>query len=108
MQFGMFLLDESSNMVTAACLAASLFLGGWHGPIFGPPLLRALMPVFWFCLKVFFFMVLYVWVRWTLPRFRYDQLMAFGWKFLLPLAIANVVVTALIVSWSALLGVAGD
>jgi NADH-quinone oxidoreductase subunit H len=59
------------------------------------------VPVFWFCAKVFFFMFLYVWVRWTLPRFRYDQLMAFGWKTLLPLALANILVTALIVAWRA-------
>ena len=98
MKFAMFFMAEYANMVTVACLATLLFLGGWHGPIFGPPILQALMPVFWFCLKVFFFMFLYVWVRWTLPRFRYDQLMAFGWKVLLPLAVANIVVTALIVA----------
>jgi NADH-quinone oxidoreductase subunit H len=55
--------------------------------------------VIWFSAKVVFFMFLYVWVRWTVPRFRYDQLMAFGWKFLLPVALANVVITALIVAW---------
>jgi NADH-quinone oxidoreductase subunit H len=99
MKFAMFFMAEYANMVTVACLATILFLGGWHGPIFfASPILHALMPVFWFCLKVFFFMFLYVWVRWTLPRFRYDQLMAFGWKVLLPLAIANIVVTALIVA----------
>jgi NADH-quinone oxidoreductase subunit H len=57
--------------------------------------------VFWFALKVFFFIFLYIWIRGTLPRFRYDQLMAFGWKFLLPLAIANIIVTSLIVAWRA-------
>ena len=101
MKFAMFFMAEYANMVTVACLATLLFLGGWHGPIFGPPILQAVLPVFWFCLKVFFFMFLYVWVRWTLPRFRYDQLMAFGWKVLLPLAVANIVVTALIVAWRA-------
>ena len=98
MKFAMFFMAEYANMVTVACLATLLFLGGWHGPIFGPAILQMLLPVFWFCLKVFFFMFLYVWVRWTLPRFRYDQLMAFGWKVLLPLAIANLVVTALVVA----------
>jgi NADH-quinone oxidoreductase subunit H len=98
MKFAMFFMAEYANMVTVACLATLLFLGGWHGPIFGPPILQTLLPVFWFCAKVFFFMFLYVWVRWTLPRFRYDQLMAFGWKVLLPLAVANLVVTALIVA----------
>ncbi len=98
MKFAMFFMAEYANMVTVACLATLLFLGGWHGPIFGPPILQAVMPVVWFCLKVFFFMFLYVWVRWTLPRFRYDQLMAFGWKVLLPLAVANIVYTALVVA----------
>jgi NADH-quinone oxidoreductase subunit H len=98
MKFAMFFMAEYANMVTVACLATLLFLGGWIGPVFGPPILQALMPVVWFCLKVFFFMFLYVWVRWTLPRFRYDQLMAFGWKVLLPLAIANIVYTALVVA----------
>jgi len=99
MKFAMFFMAEYSNMVTVACLATLLFFGGWLGPVFGPPILQAVLPVLWFCLKVFFFMFLYVWVRWTLPRFRYDQLMAFGWKFLLPLAIANLVLTALVVAW---------
>jgi len=99
MKFAMFFMAEYANMVTVACLATLLFLGGWHGPIFGPPILQMILPVFWFCVKVFFFIFLYIWVRWTLPRFRYDQLMAFGWKILLPLAILNLVVTALIVAW---------
>jgi NADH-quinone oxidoreductase subunit H len=98
MKFAMFFMAEYSNMITVACLATLLFLGGWHGPIAGPPVLRAILPVFWFVAKVFAFMFLYIWVRGTLPRFRYDQLMAFGWKFLLPLAIANLVITALIVA----------
>ena len=98
MKFAMFFMAEYANMVTVACLATLLFFGGWMGPVFGPPILQMLLPVGWFCLKVFFFMFLYVWVRWTLPRFRYDQLMAFGWKFLLPLSVANVVVTALVVA----------
>jgi NADH-quinone oxidoreductase subunit H len=85
-------------MVTVACLASVLFLGGWSGPVFGPPLLRALLPVFWFFLRVVFFLFVYIWVRGTLPRFRYDQLMAFSWKFLLPLAIANVIITSLVVA----------
>jgi NADH-quinone oxidoreductase subunit H len=101
MKFAMFFMAEYANMVTVACLATLLFFGGWLGPVFGPPLLQMVLPIIWFCLKVFFFMFLYVWVRWTLPRFRYDQLMAFGWKVLLPVAMANVVVTALIVAWRA-------
>ncbi|MDP9161696.1 MAG: NADH-quinone oxidoreductase subunit NuoH [Acidobacteriota bacterium] len=98
MKFAMFFMAEYANMITVACLATLLFLGGWHGPIFGPPILQALLPVFWFVAKIFAFLFLYIWVRGTLPRFRYDQLMSFGWKFLLPLAIANLVITALVVA----------
>jgi len=98
MKFAMFFMAEYANMVTVACLASILFLGGWSGPVFGPPIVQSLLPVFWFALRVFAFMFIYIWVRGTLPRFRYDQLMAFGWKFLLPLAIANIVVTSLVVA----------
>ncbi len=98
MKFAMFFMAEYLNMFTVACLATLLFFGGWHGPLFGPPALQAVLPIFWFALKVFFFIFLYIWIRGTLPRFRYDQLMAFGWKFLLPLAIANIIVTSLIVA----------
>jgi NADH-quinone oxidoreductase subunit H len=98
MKFAMFFMAEYANMITVACLASLLFLGGWHGPLFGPPILQAVLPVFWFGLRVFAFLFIYIWVRGTLPRFRYDQLMAFGWKFLLPVAIANLVITALIVA----------
>src|SRR5664280_1490206 len=98
MKFAMFFMAEYANMVTVACLASILFLGGWSGPVFGPPIVQSLLPVFWFAVRVFAFMFIYIWVRGTLPRFRYDQLMAFGWKFLLPLAIANIVVTSLVVA----------
>ena len=97
MKFAMFFMAEYANMITVACLATLLFLGGWNGPIFGPAILQWILPVFWFCAKVFVFLFLYIWVRGTLPRFRYDQLMAFGWKFLLPLALANLIVTAIVV-----------
>jgi NADH-quinone oxidoreductase subunit H len=98
MKFAMFFMAEYANMITVACLASLLFLGGWHGPLFGPAWLQSILPVFWFVLRVFCFLFIYIWIRGTLPRFRYDQLMAFGWKFLLPLAIANLVITALIVA----------
>ena len=98
MKFAMFFMAEYANMITVACLASLLFLGGWHGPLFGPDWLQSILPVFWFVLRVFCFLFFYIWVRGTLPRFRYDQLMAFGWKFLLPLAIANLVITGLIVA----------
>jgi NADH-quinone oxidoreductase subunit H len=98
MKFAMFFMAEYANMITVGSVATLLFLGGWNGPLFGPYALQAILPVFWFVLKVFGFMILYIWVRGTLPRFRYDQLMAFGWKFLFPLAVANLVITALIVA----------
>ncbi|HUJ94507.1 MAG TPA: NADH-quinone oxidoreductase subunit NuoH [Terriglobales bacterium] len=98
MKFAMFFMAEYANMITVACLATLLFFGGWAGPVFGPPLLRAILPVLWFAVKVFLFIFVYIWVRGTLPRFRYDQLMAFGWRILLPLAIANLVFTALVVA----------
>ena len=102
MKFAMFFMAEYANMITVGCVATLLFFGGWTSP-FGNLLptphnivIQALLPVFWFVLKVFFFVFLYIWVRGTTPRFRYDQLMGFGWKFLIPLAIANIVVAALI------------
>ena len=83
MKFAMFFMAEYVNMFTVACLATLLFFGGWHGPHLGflPPLAQSLLPVVYFAVKVFFFIFLYIWIRGTLPRFRYDQLMAFGWKF---------------------------
>jgi NADH-quinone oxidoreductase subunit H len=98
MKFAMFFMAEYANMFTVACLATVLFFGGWSGPVFGPAILRAFLPIIWFVVKVLAFIFIYIWVRGTLPRFRYDQLMAFGWKFLLPLAIANILVTSLVVA----------
>jgi NADH-quinone oxidoreductase subunit H len=103
MKFAMFFMAEYCNMVTVACLATLLFFGGWHSPFDGlniaaPGIWLMISPLFWFFVKVFFFIFLYIWIRGTLPRFRYDQLMSFGWKFLLPLAIANIVVTSLVLA----------
>ena len=106
MKFAMFFMAEYANMFTAASVATLLFLGGWHSPFEGlglpalplPPIIASFVPVFWFAFKIFLFIFLYIWIRGTLPRFRYDQLMAFGWKVLLPLAIANIVVTSAIVA----------
>ncbi|MGD0293713.1 MAG: NADH-quinone oxidoreductase subunit NuoH [Terracidiphilus sp.] len=101
MKFAMFFMAEYGNMINVGCVATLLFLGGWTNPFgnyFGSPhniLVQALMPIFWFVLKVFSFLCLYVWVRGTLPRFRYDQLMNFGWRWLMPLAILNIVATSL-------------
>src|SRR6202451_401877 len=99
MKFAMFFMAEYANMITVACLATLLFFGGWDGPLFGPTVLRVWLPVVYFAAKIVVFLFVYIWVRGTLPRFRYDQLMSFGWKFLLPLAIANLVVTAIVVAW---------
>jgi len=100
MKFAMFFMAEYANMITVACLASVLFLGGWSGPVphFFPPILQAITPTLWFLLRLVSFMFLFIWVRSTLPRFRYDQLMAFGWKFLFPLALANIVGTAIYVA----------
>jgi NADH-quinone oxidoreductase subunit H len=101
MKFAMFFMAEYANMITVGCVASLLFLGGWTSPwgnLLGPvenKLVNALLSVFWFVLKVFAFLFLYVWVRGTLPRFRYDQLMNFGWRYLMPLAILNIVGTSL-------------
>ncbi|MBI4165227.1 MAG: NADH-quinone oxidoreductase subunit NuoH [Acidobacteria bacterium] len=100
-KFAMFFIAEYANIFTVSCLATLMFFGGWHGPVFGPHLLRAFLPVLWFGLKVFCFVFAYIWIRGTLPRFRYDQLMSFGWKFLLPLALANVLITSFVVAWRA-------
>jgi len=101
MKFAMFFMAEYGNMINVGCVATLLFLGGWTSPLgnlIPPPqniVVHALMPIFWFVLKVFSFLFLYVWVRGTLPRFRYDQLMNFGWRWLLPLSILNIVATSL-------------
>ena len=89
MSFALFFLAEYVNMVTVSAIAVNLFLGGWHGPI-----LPEWMGVVWWFAKLAVLLFFYLWLRWTLPRYRYDQLMAFGWKFLLPLAVVNLLVTA--------------
>jgi NADH-quinone oxidoreductase subunit H len=94
MSFALFFLAEYINMVTVSAVATSLYLGGWLGP-FLPDWLGWL----WFLLKVFLILFFYVWMRWTLPRYRYDQLMEFGWKWLLPAAVINLIVTAALVIW---------
>jgi NADH-quinone oxidoreductase subunit H len=91
MRFGSFFLAEYIEVVVISGIATAVFLGGWHGP--GP---IALAPL-WVILKMFAFVVFFIWVRATMPRLRYDQLMSFGWKVLLPLATLNVLVTAILV-----------
>src|ERR1700730_15740633 len=89
MSFAMFFLAEYINMVTVSAVATDLFLGGWHGPF-----LPESLGWIWFLIKVGALLFFYVWMRWTLPRYRYDQLMRFGWKVLLPLSVVNLLVTA--------------
>ena len=89
MSFAMFFLAEYINMVTVSAVATNLFLGGWHGPF-----LPESLGWIWFLIKVAALLFFYVWMRWTLPRYRYDQLMKFGWKILLPIAVINLLVTA--------------
>jgi NADH-quinone oxidoreductase subunit H len=91
MRFGSFFMAEYINMIAISGIAVACFLGGWHGP--GPGYLDPL----WVIVKMFFFIFVFVWIRATLPRLRYDQLMAFGWKVLLPLATLNALITAIVV-----------
>ena len=106
MKFAMFFMAEYANMITVACVATLLFFGGAGSPfghifdhVFAAGFIHAVLPIFWFVFKVFSFILLYIWVRATLPRFRYDQLMGFGWKFLLPLAMVNILATALVLAY---------
>ena len=100
MKFSMFYIAEYSNMVTASALMATLFFGGWDIPFThwddtgDPTILKTLLTLGAFSLKTFFFLFAYIWIRWTLPRFRYDQLMALGWKVLLPLALMYITLLA--------------
>ncbi|MGH9386698.1 MAG: NADH-quinone oxidoreductase subunit NuoH [Vicinamibacterales bacterium] len=89
MRFAMFFLAEYVNMVTVSAVAVNLFLGGWYGPFIPPE-----YGWIWFLIKLGLLLFGYLWLRWTLPRFRYDQLMAFGWKVLLPVATINLLLTA--------------
>ncbi|MBN1504849.1 MAG: NADH-quinone oxidoreductase subunit NuoH [Candidatus Eisenbacteria bacterium] len=92
MKFAMFFLGEYGSMITTSAMITTLYLGGWRGPFFPP--------VVWFLIKVVAFLFFFIWVRGTLPRFRYDQLMKFGWKVLLPVSIANILVTGLVLAWT--------
>jgi len=100
MKFSMFYIAEYSNMVTASALMATLFFGGWDIPFTSwdstgePSVLKTVLTLLSFSAKTFFFLFTYIWVRWTLPRFRYDQLMALGWKVLLPLSLIYVTLLA--------------
>ncbi len=94
LRFGLFFIAEYLNMITVSCIATLLFLGGWN-PLFGLTFVPGLI---WFVLKAGLFIFMYIWLRATLPRLRYDRLMNFGWKFLLPVATLNLMVTAAVVA----------
>jgi NADH-quinone oxidoreductase subunit H len=97
MRWGLFQMGEYVNMITLCALAITLFLGGWHFPFaHGVDFLGPL----WFVLKLLALLFVFIWLRATLPRLRYDQLMSFGWKILLPVATINAFVTALVVVWA--------
>ncbi len=97
MRFALFFLAEYANMIVVSSVATTLFLGGWLRPFPNVAALSflGLVPGWaWFCLKTFLVLYLFLWIRATLPRYRYDQLMRLGWKVLIPLAIANIIITA--------------
>src|SRR6185503_11406199 len=100
MRFALFFLGEYANMIVISAVATTLFLGGWLPPF--PdwlPFLGAVPGVIWFSLKVFAFLFAYIWFRGTFPRYRFDQLMDLGWKWLIPLALANLAITAAVKLW---------
>jgi NADH-quinone oxidoreductase subunit H len=105
-KFGLFFVAEYAHMIIGSAVFTLLFLGAWH-PLpglslvalgVGGGLLGAVLSVLIFLAKVFFLVFFFIWIRWTLPRFRYDQVMNLGWKILLPLSVANLVVYALIIA----------
>jgi NADH-quinone oxidoreductase subunit H len=92
-RFALFFLAEYINLFTMSALTVTFFLGGWQGPVFGPTVLQWFLPVMWFLLKTFAMVFLFIWVRGTLPRMRYDQLMAFGWKRLIPISLVWIMLS---------------
>jgi NADH-quinone oxidoreductase subunit H len=104
MTFAVFFLAEYANMILMATIASLFYLGGWLSPFEGVPYLGALFSfvpgIFWLCLKTSFFLLLYIWLRATLPRYRYDQLMRLGWKVFIPVTIVWIFVVALMVRFN--------
>ncbi len=97
-RFALFFLAEYINMFNISAITVTLFFGGWHGPSFGTPdWLSWIFPIVWFLAKTFFFVFAFIWIRASLPRMRYDQLMAFGWKRLIPLSLAWIVLSTIAV-----------
>ena len=110
MKFSMFFIAEYANMLTASGLMATLFLGGWDIPFTAwdnsePSVLKTMLTLVSFALKTGFFLFFYMWIRWTLPRFRYDQLMSLGWRFLLPVSLGYIVLIATTLLLLQLLGI---
>jgi NADH-quinone oxidoreductase subunit H len=102
MKFSMFFIAEYTHIIVGSALIATLFFGGWDIPFTSwdntnPSVLKTVLTLGAFSLKTLFFIYTFIWIRWTLPRFRFDQLMALGWKFLLPLSLSYVMVIALTV-----------
>jgi NADH-quinone oxidoreductase subunit H len=98
-RFAMFFLAEYANMFNISAITVTLFLGGWHGPDFGAPASVAwILPIFWFLLKTYLLLFTFVWIRASLPRMRYDQLMSFGWKRLIPVSILWIVLSTVAVA----------
>lgn len=103
MKFALFFLAEYANMIVASAVITTLFLGGWQVPYLQnlglAPLVTSLLQVLAFCIKVVSMVVFFIWVRWSVPRFRYDQLMSLGWKVMLPLAFINIIITAIVLAF---------
>jgi NADH-quinone oxidoreductase subunit H len=108
MKFAQFFLAEYISMFTLSALCATVFFGGWQIPfvsqeqllaLVGNEIIAAVAGMMVLLLKAVFFLLVFIWVRWTLPRFRYDQLMGLGWKFLMPVALVNIVITAIILAF---------
>ncbi len=96
-RFALFFLAEYINLFTMSALTVTFFLGGWQGPVFGPTFLQWILPVVYFFIKTFAIVFLFIWVRGTLPRMRYDQLMGFGWKRLIPVSLAWIILAMIAV-----------
>jgi NADH-quinone oxidoreductase subunit H len=114
MKFSMFFIAEYANLVTASALMVTLFFGGWDIPFTlwdnTPPwgYVKFVLTLGAFATKLLFFIFLYMWIRWTLPRFRYDQLMSLGWKFMLPLALSYIIIIAVVTLGLDMAGVPRD